>query len=170
MQDSSTERKRRTRAARSKRDQGLELRDLGRAMGMHSVMFHDAVAQRLGLNITDHKCLDYILQKNGASAGEIARVTGLTTGAVTGVIDRLERAGFVRREADPDDRRRVMVVPLPGRLPEIGRLFEGLGQNMERMLSRYNARESQVIIDFMRRAGEIMRQENLRLRERETNK
>ena len=142
----------------------MQLSDLGRAMGMHSVMFHNAVAEQLGLNITDHKCLDYILQKNGVTAGEIARVTGPTTGAVTGVIDRLVRAGFVQRQADPGDRRKVIVVPLPGRLPEICRLFEGLGHNMGRMMSRYSARESAVIIDFMKRAGEIMRQENLRLR------
>ena len=64
-------------------------------------MFHQAIADRLGLNVTDHKCIDLLLMKGPLTAGELAGMTGLTTGAITAVIDRLEKAGFVRREDDP---------------------------------------------------------------------
>lgn len=143
---------------------GQALGELGRDMGLHSIMFHQAVAERLGLNITDHKCLDFILRENGVTAGELSRLTGLTTGAITGVIDRLEKAGFVRRQSDPTDRRRVVIVPLPKRLPEVAKLFASLGHNMANVMSHYSAREAEVIVDFMQRAVEVMRQENLKLR------
>jgi len=149
---------------RNGKDYGLVLQDLGREMGVHTIMFHNAVAERLGLNITDHKCLDYILRGKGVTAGELAKVTGLTSGAITGVIDRLERAGFAKRQPDPHDRRKVIVVPSPERLPEIGKLFESLARNMARVMSSYSAKESELLIDFMQRATHTMQQENLKLR------
>jgi DNA-binding MarR family transcriptional regulator len=154
----------RLRSSKGKRDYGLELRELGREMGVHSIMFHNAVAERLGLNITDHKCLDYILRGDGVTAGELAQVTGLTSGAITGAIDRLERAGFARRQPDPHDRRKVIVVALPDRLPEVGKLFESLGRNMDRVMSRYSGKDAELLIDFMQRAIDVMHQENLKLR------
>src|SRR5271166_2853674 len=77
------------------------------------VLFGEAVAARLGINHTDLECLGMVLLKDGLTAGEIARETGLTSGAVTGVIDRLERAGLAHREADPGDRRKVHVRHTP---------------------------------------------------------
>src|SRR5262249_43014336 len=72
-----------------------------RQLSAATIMFHQAVADRLGMNVTDHKCAD-ILERNGPmTAGELAERTGLTTGAITGVIDRLEKAGFVRRAEHP---------------------------------------------------------------------
>jgi hypothetical protein len=65
------------------------------------------VADRLGLNPTDHKCVDFLLMNGPLTAGELATLTALTTGAITAALDRLERAGFAKREDDPDDRRRV---------------------------------------------------------------
>jgi DNA-binding MarR family transcriptional regulator len=143
---------------------GQELEELGRQMGVYSVLFHNAVAERLGLNVTDHKCLDHILRHGNLTAGHLSKATGLTTGAITGVIDRLETAGYVRREPDPHDRRKVIVVPRPERMREIGMLFESLGRNMARVMSSYSPKESEVLIDFMTRVSEIMRQENLKLR------
>ena len=147
-----------------KPNHGLALQELGREMGVHVIMFHQAVAERLGLNITDHKCLDFVLREHGVTAGELSRLTGLTTGAITGVIDRLEKAGFARRQPDPHDRRKVIVLPQLERLPEIAKLFESLGRNMSRIMARYSAREAELIVDFMRHAVEVMRQENLKLR------
>ena len=149
---------------KQKRNYGLELQELGRKMGIHTILFHNAVAERLGLNITDHKCLEYMLGTNGITAGELAKVTGLTTGAITGVIDRLERAGFARRQPDPHDRRKVVVVAVHTRLPEVAKLFESLSRNMGRAMSQYSAREYEIVVDFMRRVSDVMRQENLRLR------
>src|SRR5215813_7664872 len=73
------------------------------------VLYSQAVAERLGINSTDLECLDSVVLRGPLTAGELADATGLTTGAITGVIDRLERAGFARRERDKDDRRRVLV-------------------------------------------------------------
>ena len=86
-----------------------ELQQAGRRLSLATIMFHQAVADRLGLNPTDHKCIDLLASAGWTTAGELAEATGLTTGAITGVIDRLEAAGFVRREDDPNDRRRVIV-------------------------------------------------------------
>src|SRR5438105_15388836 len=98
--------------------------EVGRTLSTHTVMLHAAVAERLGLNITDHKALDFACRGGGpVTAGELAELTGLTTGAITGVIDRLEKAGFARRERDPNDRRRIILRPT-SRAREIGRLFE----------------------------------------------
>ncbi|WP_392435861.1 MarR family transcriptional regulator [Chlorogloeopsis fritschii PCC 9212] len=73
----------------------------GRELSAATVLFHTAIAERLGLNTTDHKCADILAQTGAITAGELAERTGLTTGAITGVVDRLEKAGFVRRERDP---------------------------------------------------------------------
>jgi DNA-binding MarR family transcriptional regulator len=152
------------RSPNGRKNYGQQLEELGRQMGMHSILFHNAVAERLGLNLTDHKCLDYILRHGNLTAGQLSRATGLTSGAITGVIDRLEKAGYVRREPDARDRRKVIVVPRQERIREIGKLFESLGRNMARAMSSYSAKESEVLIDFMTRVSEVMRQENLKLR------
>ena len=78
-----------------------------------TILFHQAIADRLGMNVTDHKCAGILARSGPITAGELARRTGLTTGAITGVIDRLEQAGFARRARDPGDRRRVIIEPDP---------------------------------------------------------
>jgi DNA-binding MarR family transcriptional regulator len=133
-------------------------------MSAATIMFHQAVADRLGLNPTDHKCADLLILKGAMTAGELANLTGLTTGAITGVIDRLEKAGFVRREDDPNDRRRVIVRALPKRLCEVGRLFEPLAAAMAKVCSRYSDRELAIILDFQTRAQEGLREATLKLR------
>ena len=140
------------------------LGELGREMSVHTVMFHNAVGERLGLNLTDHRCLDLILRLGGVTAGQLSKATGLTTGAITGVIDRLEKGGFARRQPDPKDRRKVIIVPLPERLPEIQKLFASLSRSMGRVMSSYSGREAEIVVDYMRRVLEVMREENLKLR------
>lgn len=95
--------------AEKKRQLVEELRWAGRHQARTTVMFHQAVADRLGLHPTDHKCLDLLREEGPMSAGELAEATGLTSGAITGVADRLERAGFLHRESDPHDRRRILL-------------------------------------------------------------
>ena len=105
-------------------------------------MFHQAVAECVGLNVTDHKCLDVLVRSGPMTAGQLAQLTGLTTGAVTGVLDRLERAGFVRRQSDPSDRRRVIAQPLIEQAErKIAPLFAGLARDDggERALHRGGA-------------------------------
>jgi DNA-binding MarR family transcriptional regulator len=90
--------------------------------------FDQAIADHLGMNRTDMRCIDLIDQAGGMTAGELARAAGLTSGAVTAVVDRLERAGMARRVADPSDRRRVRIEATP-------HLWELTGPLMEPFLS-----------------------------------
>src|SRR5215475_8697482 len=88
------------------------------------VLFSQAVAERTGINSTDLECLDFIVMRGPLTAGELAEATGLTTGAITGVIDRLERAGVAQRQRDADDRRKVLVKVLPAALRRLEPLFK----------------------------------------------
>ena len=83
--------------------------DKFKEMSIETIMFHQAVADVLGLHITDHKCLDLLHRFGAMPAGRLGELTGLTTGAVTGIIDRLEQAGYARRANDPKDRCRTIV-------------------------------------------------------------
>jgi DNA-binding MarR family transcriptional regulator len=121
------------------------------------VVFHELVGECLGLSATDRKCLD-LLSRGRVTAGEIATFTGLTTGAVTGIIDRLAKAGYAERVNDPQDRRRVLVArkansQLDKLLPAI---FDPLGKDMTAVTSKYTQRELQVIADFLAQTREVL--------------
>lgn len=119
-----------------------------------AVMFHQLISEKLGLNATDHKCLDYLNQSGPVTAGQLAELTGLTTGAVTSVIDRLEKAGYVIRDKDPNDRRRVVVKPVPEGLALISPLFQPILQSTLDILSQYNEQEMLLILNFIRQCNE----------------
>ncbi len=121
-----------------------------------TVLFHTAIADHLGLNPSDHKCADLLLAESGVSTpGRLAELTGLSSGAITGVLDRLERAGFIAREADPDDRRRIFVKLTPQLMPNLQRLFAPLVQGMARGCEQSTAAELQLIL-HLRRATDVM--------------
>jgi DNA-binding MarR family transcriptional regulator len=141
-----------------------DLQQAGRRLSLATILFHQAVADRLGLNPTDHKCIDLLASAGSTTAGELADATGLTTGAITGVIDRLEAAGFVRREDDPNDRRRVIIRVIPKRYRDIARLFEPLAAAVAAMGTRYSERELATILDFMTRSCQVLRDCTLELR------
>src|SRR5262249_32667643 len=124
--------------SRKKSELATELMQVNREMGTAALMFHQAVADRLGLNTSDHKFLDLLHKHDDAPAGDLADWTGLTTGAVTGIIDRLEQAGYVRREPHPVDRRKVVIRPVRERLAEVGRLFESIARSMQELCNRYS--------------------------------
>lgn len=136
----------------------------GRQLSTATVMFHQAVADCLGLNVTDHKCIDLLLLNGPLTAGELAAMTGLTTGAITAVIDRLEKAGFARRQDDPADRRRVIVSVVVQRCRDIEQLFQPFAASFGELTDRYNDKELAVILDFMNRSGEGLHQSTLELR------
>src|SRR6266581_7672060 len=87
-----------------------------RVFANQTVLYTQAVAEQVGLNLTDLSCTGILTVEGPVTAGRLAELTGLTTGAITGAIDRMERAGYVRRESDPNDRRRVVVVPIAEKL------------------------------------------------------
>ncbi|SDH00442.1 DNA-binding transcriptional regulator, MarR family [Lentzea fradiae] len=116
-----------------------------------TVMFHAKVAAQMGLSATDEKCLDLAMRADGpVTAGKIAELSGLSTGAVTGVIDRLERAGYVRRVRDPHDRRKVLVEVTVGDVDEFGEIFEVARQAMIEVLEQFDERELEVIERYLK--------------------
>jgi DNA-binding MarR family transcriptional regulator len=124
---------------------------LGREMSTTIVLFHSRVAERMGLSGTDHKCLELVIQAgHPITAGRVAQLSGLSTGAVTGVIDRLERHGFVRRVRDPHDRRKVLVELADFDEARYAHLFEGVVALTERVLSRFTPEEWDVIERYLR--------------------
>lgn len=130
---------------------GLEIR----RMGAHNVLMSKVVAGRFGLNTTDLECLDLIYMRGGASAGELARATGLTSGAMTAVIDRLERAGYVERVADPTDRRRREVRILPEVIKPIEAVYQPIQARMVELWSTFSQRDLKVIGDFLSRSTDL---------------
>ena len=136
----------------------------GRQLSTATVMFHQAIADRLGLNVTDHKCIDLLLMKGPLTAGELAGLTGLTTGAITAVIDRLEKAGFAQRPTTRDDRRRVIVEVVGKRLREVERLFVPFAAMFGELSARYSDKELDVILDFMNRSCDALHESTVGLR------
>src|SRR5579859_4524571 len=99
------------RPSNTRRALMAKLWDLGRQMSTQTVFLHQALAQSVGLNATDTKCIDLILRgpDGTVTAGRLSELSGLTTGAITHILDRLERRGFVERVRDTEDRRKVFV-------------------------------------------------------------
>jgi DNA-binding MarR family transcriptional regulator len=102
------------------------------------VLFGEAAAVRLGVSHSDAECLAIVLAGDGVTAGEIAASTGLTTGAVTGVVDRLEKAGLARRERDPTDRRKVRVRVTAAAQTRAAALYGPFGTAIDRIAARYS--------------------------------
>jgi DNA-binding MarR family transcriptional regulator len=130
-------------SSKSKRRQELEaaLNAAMRDVSGQGVLYSQAVAERLRMNSTDLECLDHIL-RGPVTAGRLAEVTGLTTGAITGVIDRLERVGLARRERDLNDRRKILVRVLPAVGERVAPLFEPMERTAMAVLSTYRDDET----------------------------
>lgn len=125
------------------------VRRLGRRQSTAVVLFNHAVAERLGLGPTDHKCLDLLFERGAMTGSELAVITGLTTGAVTGVVARLERAGYLRRAPDPHDRRKQVLSPVPDRLQEIGEVFAPFHSDIARLLEGFDAHQLTAVAEFL---------------------
>jgi DNA-binding MarR family transcriptional regulator len=124
-----------------------------------------AAADRIGINATDLNCLNLLSFSGEMTAGELARATGLTTASITGVTDRLEDAGFVRRERDPRDRRRVVIRLVRERaLSDVAPVFLPMVRAWQQMTARYTDDELALIVDFYGRMEQIFREHLTRLR------
>lgn len=127
------------------------------------VMFHTAVAAHLGLNATDSKVLDLLERHGPLTAGRLGELTGLAPASVTGVLDRLEARGHVRRERDPEDRRRVVVELAGGSAQAVEPLFDDFLSDLRRINRRYSADELAVILDWLQRVTVAQREAAARL-------
>jgi DNA-binding MarR family transcriptional regulator len=135
--------------------------DLGRTMSTQTVFLHQALAQSVGLNATDTKCIDLILRaaEPVVTAGWLSDRTGLTTGAITHILDRLEKQQFVERLRDPQDRRKVLVrVRLETLQPLIPK-YEAMGKEYLRLAEQYSDKELALICDYMQKTSEISERE-----------
>jgi len=126
-----------------------------RKVSAQSVLLSDTVAGLVGLNSTDLECLDLLYLSGPATAGRLAAHTGLTTGATTAVIDRLERAGYVRRTRDSHDRRLVVVEALPAGIRRIEPLYRRLARSMDQLHDDYDDRQLAVVADYLSRAADL---------------
>lgn len=140
---------------------------LARVARRHStatVLYHHAIAERLGLGPSDHKCLDLLLQRPNLTGTRLAAMTGLTTGAITGVLNRLETAGYVRRRPDPDDRRRQVLEPVPERIAQASTVFTENGPDLDALTADMSLDQKSAVLTFLTRATEHLEQRSAFLR------
>jgi DNA-binding MarR family transcriptional regulator len=140
---------------------------LGKQISDATILMHEAIARKAGLTAADRKYLGIILDNGSLTAGELSNLTGLTTGAITGLIDRLEKKKLVKREFDKSDRRKVFIVP---NIDKASRLFANshldLPTQLEHLLSTFTAKEIQVIERYLTSTVEIMNNVTKRLNEK----
>ncbi|WP_040925888.1 MarR family winged helix-turn-helix transcriptional regulator [Saccharomonospora marina] len=126
----------------------------GRESSRLSVMFRFAIAAKLDLTVTDMECLDFLMEAGQATAGRLADQTKLTTGAVTGMLRRLERAGYITTERDPADRRRVIVTPVPEKVDRGRQLYARYGEQVEQVVADCTTEELDFLADHYDRMSE----------------
>ena len=134
------------------------LREAARNNSDATVLWHGAVADRVGLHPTDHKALSALQRRGPLTAGALADLTGLTTGSVTALVDRLARRDLVRRRRDPSDRRRVLVEVTEQAVEAIAPLVTAPARTAERLYDAYTTSEIAVIADFLDRNADRLRQ------------
>lgn len=140
----------------------------GREMSARSVMFYTLVARLVGLSVSDLRAWDLLVSYGPMSASEFADLTGLTAGAVTGLLDRLSKAGAVKRVPDPKDRRKVSIVVTSelrsGKTTSV--YFGAFQAALERLYKRYSDSEIRIIDRYTRDVSKLLQEETARLRER----
>src|SRR6266571_8272772 len=137
-----------------------------RRTGSLMQLMGQAAADRIGINATDLNCLNILSFSGHMTAGELARATGLTTASITGVVDRLAEAGYVSRERDPHDRRRVVVtLVLDQAMRRVASVFLPVMRDWREMSARYSDDELRLIVDFYGRMEQVFRAHLVRLRD-----
>jgi DNA-binding MarR family transcriptional regulator len=127
-----------------------------RYSSINFVMFSQLIASKAGLNSTDNECLDYLMLNGPSTAGQLSAFSGLTTGAVTAVIDRLEKAGYVHREHDKADRRRVMVIPNDEKInQDIMPHAAPMALSVAQLSEEFSDADLETVIRFIKRSNEM---------------
>ena len=109
-----------------------------RKLTRSSLMLQYAIAEKMNLNPTDAECIDFLMEMGPSTAGDLARITRLTTGAITSVIDRLQKGGFVKRENDPDDRRKVIIRLNPKKHEKATQYYAAMAKDVYELYSGYS--------------------------------
>jgi len=135
----------------SKKDLEKQVMMAARENNISAVLFRNATRRKLGLNITDSECLSYLSIKGVSTAKDITHYTGLTTGSTTAMLDRLEKAEFIRRKPNPDDRRGVLIEINEKWTETVGPLVAGIQKAQAELIANYTEEELEVIADFLSR-------------------
>ncbi|WP_409347205.1 MarR family winged helix-turn-helix transcriptional regulator [Paenibacillus sp. MBLB4367] len=130
-----------------------------RGLGARTVLYQQNVAASLGLYNNDFLSIDILHEKGPITAGELSKLTGLATGSVTALIDRLEKNGFVRRQNDPNDRRKVIIVPLYENKEEVSNTYLPLHAAMIKLASSYKVEELELITQFLDKASSVLEEQ-----------
>jgi DNA-binding MarR family transcriptional regulator len=133
-----------------------ELSHQARVSTAWTVLLHHAIASRSGINVTDMQCINLLQLRGPMTPGQLAEAMFLTTGgAITAVIDRLEKAGMVRRRRDEEDRRRVIVEATDDEpVTELSARFQPVGEVYTKLLGTYSDEQLELILDYLTRTNE----------------
>ncbi len=142
------------------KEEVIKLRKLGQQYAYTSIQMHESIGRKIGLSGTDHKYLGFLIQKGQMTAGELAVLTGLTTGSVTGLIDRFESKKLVKRQPDKTDRRKIIITP---NVEKINKLiipfYKDFQNNTDNLFSSFNTDELTVLERYFHKALELMNKE-----------
>ena len=123
-----------------------------------SLLLQHTIAQDMGLHVTDAECIDFLQEMGPSTAGALAKATRLTTGAITNVIDRLEKAGFVKRSADPTDRRKVIVTFIPDKHTRTKQYYAQLAGEVEQLFRTYDEKQLAFLLRHTEALDQIYKQ------------
>ena len=134
-----------------------------RDYGIQITLYRNIIFEKLGVNGTDMKCLGFLLSKRISTPTELARYTGLSSGATTAMLDRLEKGGFIERRPNPGDRRGTLIVLAKSGAEKVAPWFTPVGKAQNELISNYSEKELQLISDFFERYAKIWEQERMKL-------
>lgn len=141
-----------------------QIRKLSQLYAYTSIQMHEAVARKAGLSGTDHKYLGFLMEKGQMTAGELATLTGLTTGAVTGLIDRFEKKKLVKRQFAANDRRKVIIVPdTQNIMTLLVPLYKDFRKKSQKLLASFSNKEVKVLEKYFSKAIEVMNETTVHL-------
>ena len=135
-----------------------------RDYGVQLTQFRNAMNEWAGINATDMECLRLLFLKGVSTPSELARHTGLTSGAATAMLDRLEKAGLIERQPNPDDRRGTLIVPAKSSAEKVASWFESARMAQDELISSYSEKELEIIVDVFERFAQLWEQERAKTR------
>ncbi|RFS13495.1 MarR family winged helix-turn-helix transcriptional regulator [Emticicia sp. C21] len=139
------------------KEEVLKLRKLSQRLAYTSIQMHEAIGRKAGMTGTDHKYLGFLLQRGPMTAGEFSIITGLTTGAMTSLIDRFEKKKLLKRQPDASDRRKVIIVPDTEKIMGLLKpLYEDFQTDTENLFATFSIEEVKVLERYFLNAIEIM--------------
>ena len=126
-----------------------------RDYGVNLTQFRNAMSEWAGLNVTDMECLRFLFFKGVASPSELSKSTGLTSGATTAMLDRLEKSGLIERRPNPNDRRGTLIAPAPSSAEKAASWFTSARKAQDELISNYSESELEIIADVFERFAKL---------------